>query len=91
MHGLTIFSRDGDLHIQEPQVVTQSKDIGRVNWISSALKATSINDVQKLITPCIHKNTNILVLMNGLGLEALSAGWFGKQNIFGVVAFTCIN
>ena len=89
--GLTIFSPDGDLHVQEPQIVTRSNDIGPFDWVICALKATSINDAPALITPCIDENTNILVLMNGLGLEELFASWFDKQNVFGGLAFTCIN
>lgn len=90
-NGLTIKSPEGDLHIPKPQIVTHSKDISPVDWVICALKATTINDVSELIAPCLHENTNILVLMNGLGLEEFFASLFRGQHIFGGLAFTCIN
>ena len=90
-NGLTIKSPEGDLHIPKPQIVTDSKDISPVDWVICALKATTINDVSELIAPCLHENTNILVLMNGLGLEEFFASLFRGQHIFGGLAFTCIN
>lgn len=89
--GLKVTSTDGDFTLSNPKIALTSKEIGPVDWVICALKATSIKDAHELLQPCVAHNTRILVLMNGLGLEEHFAGWFGPERIFGGMAFTCIN
>ena len=89
--GLRIKSADGDFTLDRPSVARSSDQIGPVDWVICALKATSIEEAQALVAPCVGQGTRILVLMNGLGLEARFAQWFGGAGIFGGLAFTCIN
>ena len=89
--GLKITSPDGDFTLSSPKVAQSSQEIGSVDWVICALKATSIEDAGELVRPCVSTNTRILVLMNGLGLEERFAQWFGSERIFGGLAFTCIN
>jgi 2-dehydropantoate 2-reductase len=89
--GLNVTSPDGGFVLSQPFVVTDSSDIGIVDWVICALKSTSIHSAQKLVQPCVGADTRILVLMNGLGLEDHFAAWFGAERIFGGLAFTCIN
>jgi 2-dehydropantoate 2-reductase len=88
---LKVDSPDGDFVLTQPRIFKNSADIGPVDWVICALKATSIGDAQKLVQPCMGPHTRILVLMNGLGLEDDFARWFGAERIFGGLAFTCIN
>jgi len=89
--GLKVDSPDGDFVLTRPRIFKNSGDIGPVDWVICALKATSMGDARKLVQPCMAPHTRILVLMNGLGLEDDFAGWFGAERIFGGLAFTCIN
>jgi len=89
--GLHIESPDGDFHLEAPRVAASSAEIGPVDWVVCALKATAIEDVPALVGPCLGPDTRILVLMNGLGLEERFGAWFGRERIFGGLAFTCIN
>jgi 2-dehydropantoate 2-reductase len=89
--GLSVTSVDGDFKLERPHVFRHSEEIGKVDWVICALKATSIDDARRLVEPCVGTDTRILVLMNGLGLEDDFAGWFGPLRIFGGLAFTCIN
>ncbi|MBN1376182.1 MAG: 2-dehydropantoate 2-reductase [Dehalococcoidia bacterium] len=89
--GLTVNSPDGNFVLRQPKIAGDSSEIGPVDWVICALKATSISEAKQLVRPCIGEHTRILVLMNGLGLEDSFAGWFGEQRIFGGLAFTCIN
>lgn len=89
--GLRIESPDGDLTLGKPPVFRRSDEIGLVDWVVCALKATSIVDAQQLVAPCVSANTRILVLMNGLGLEERFAQWFDPGRIFGGLAFVCLN
>ncbi len=89
--GLRITSPEGDFLLENPFVARDSSEIGTVDWVICALKSTSIEAARKLVEPCVGKNTRILVLMNGLGLEDHFAEWFGAERVFGGLAFTCIN
>ena len=89
--GLTITSPDGDFQLDRPAVARTSDEIGPVDWVLCALKATSLSEAEGLIRPCIGPQTRVLVTMNGLGLEERFARWFGDERIFGGMAFTCIN
>ena len=90
-NGLIVHSNDGDIFLKKPNIYQNSNDIGTVDWIICALKSTSIDSAKELIKPCIQKNTKILVLMNGIGLEEKFQSWFPNNHIFGGLAFTCIN
>ncbi len=89
--GLKVTSPDGDFTLSNPIITQNSEEIGPVDWVVCALKATSIDEAQKLVRPCVSTHTRILVLMNGLGLEERFAEWFDSLRIFGGLAFTCIN
>ncbi len=89
--GLRIESVDGDFALNSPSIARSSEQIGPVDWVICALKATSIDDARALVAPCVGEGTQILVLMNGIGLEERFAQWFGSERVFGGLAFTCIN
>lgn len=89
--GLQVISKDGDLYLDRPNVARAASEIGVVDWVVCALKATAIEEARALVAPCIGPTTRILVLMNGLGLEERFAAWFGAVRVFGGLAFTCIN
>ncbi len=89
--GLRVLSRDGDFTMSEPAIALKSDEIGPVDWVICALKATSIEQAIGLVRPCVGEGTRILVLMNGLGLEEVFAAAFGRARVFGGMAFTCIN
>ncbi len=89
--GLKVTSPDGNFTLTNPTIALSSEEIGPVDWVLCALKATSMEDARELMQSCVAGNTRILVLMNGLGLEERFAEWFGPKRIFGGLAFTCIN
>ncbi|MBI4214238.1 MAG: 2-dehydropantoate 2-reductase [Chloroflexi bacterium] len=89
--GLRVASVDGDFVLTNPTVARASEEMGPVDWVLCALKATSIDEAERLVRPCVGPNTRIIVLMNGLGLEERFADWCGPARIFGGLAFTCIN
>jgi len=88
--GLFVHSVDGDFHIT-PEVYDRPEDIGEVDLVICALKTTSLDDAQRLLRPAVGKDTRILALMNGLGVEDKLAEWFPAERILGGLAFVCIN
>ncbi|MDP6127393.1 MAG: 2-dehydropantoate 2-reductase [Dehalococcoidales bacterium] len=90
-NGLKVTSPDGNIALDNLRIALNSREIGPVDWVLCALKATSIDEALELVRPCVASETGIIVLMNGLGLEERFARWFGPERIFGGLAFTCIN
>lgn len=89
-NGLTIHSCQGDFHLPA-QVYARPEEIGAVDLVVCALKTTAMADAETLIRPCVGPKTEILALMNGLGVEDSFAEWFGAERVFGGLAFVCIN
>ncbi len=89
-NGLTIKSCDGDFHIKVA-AFGDPTEIGPVDLVVCALKATAIDDAEGLIRPCVGRDTRILALINGLGIEERFVQWFGPERVFGGMAFVCIN
>lgn len=89
-NGLTIHSCDGDFHLAA-KAYMRSEEIGLVDLVICALKTTSLGTAEALIRPCLAPHTDILALMNGLGVEDCFAGWFSPERVFGGLAFVCIN
>jgi 2-dehydropantoate 2-reductase len=90
-NGLHIESVDGDIDLDAPSIARTSEEIGSVDWVICALKATAMSAARDLIAPCVDEQTSILALMNGLGIEDQLAGWFPETPIFAGLGFTCIN
>ncbi len=89
-NGLTIKSCDGDFHLAA-KAYGDSAEIGVVDLVVCALKSTALDAAERLIRPCVGTQTRIVALMNGLGIEERFGEWFGRERIFGGIAFVCIN
>jgi len=89
-HGLTVKSCDGDFHL-DAVVHADPADIGPADLVICALKATAMDTAERLVRPCIGPDTRILALMNGLDIEERFGKWFGRERVFGGMAFVCIN
>jgi len=90
-NGLRVYSRDGDFHLPSITAASRPEELGTVDWVICSLKATALEQARELVEPCLREDTRILALMNGLGVEARFAEWFGAQRVFGGMAFVCIN
>jgi len=90
-NGLRVHSKDGDFSLRRVQAFASSSEIGPVDWVICSLKATALEDSRELVAPCVGPGTRVVALMNGLGVEARFAEWFGGGRVFGGMAFVCIN
>lgn len=88
--GLSIKSPQGDFHLKA-KAFGDPAEIGPVDLVICALKATALDAAERLIRPCVGSKTRILVMINGFNIEEQLGGWFGRERIFGGLAFVCIN
>lgn len=89
-NGLTIRSCDGDFHLAA-QAHGRPEEIGEADLVLCSLKTTALDDAERLIRPCVGPRTDVVALMNGLGVEDRFVEWFGPDRVFGGLAFVCIN
>lgn len=90
-NGLDIRSYLGDFRLERVTVAGKPEDLGRVDWVICALKATALDGARALVAPCTGSNTRLLALMNGIGIEDRFATWFDPARVFGGMAFVGVN
>ncbi len=81
----------GDVHLPEVNCAATTGEIGPVDLVIVALKATDNAVLEKLIPPLLHDTTAIFTLQNGLGNEDQLASLFGADRILGGLCIVCLN
>ncbi len=89
--GIRIYSPDGDIHLQTPQVYQTSEEIGPCDLVIVSLKATSNSVLPTVLPPLLHAETLVLTLQNGLGNEEYIAALIGPERVLGGLCFVCLN
>eukprot|EP01031_Cornospumella_fuschlensis_P031471 gene31471-38039_t len=64
---------------------------GQADWLIVCCKTTALNGIQHEIQALSHKNTKVLLIMNGLGMEDAVGEYFPHHHIFGAVAYIGAN
>jgi 2-dehydropantoate 2-reductase len=89
--GVRIFSPNtGDVHLKDPPVFRTPEEIGPVDLVLIAVKATSNAVLPALLPPLLHSQTALLTLQNGLGGEEFLADHFGAERVMGGLCFVCL-
>ena len=89
--GFSVVSPEGDFHLEGPQVFGSSEEIGPVDLVIVAWKATANESYKEVISPLLHGSTAILTLQNGLGNTERLAELFGAGRVLGGLCFVCVN
>lgn len=89
--GLEVESISGNFHLTGISVFKQPEEIGPVDLVIVAWKATANDLLSTVLPPLMHKNTQVLTLQNGLGNCERVAEIVGADRVFGGLCFVCIN
>jgi 2-dehydropantoate 2-reductase len=90
-NGLTVRSKDGDIHLPEVNAHGRPEEMGRCDMVLIGLKTTSNGALPELIAPLLGPETAVVTLQNGLGNEELLASHFGARRVMGGLCFVCLN
>lgn len=90
-HGLTIVSVDGDFTLPEVNAYSSVQQMPPCDVVIVALKTTQNHLLPQLLPPLIKENTVVLVLQNGLGVDAQVATIVGHERVLGGLCFICAN
>jgi len=89
--GLRVDSVHGDFSLPRVAGFRRAEDMGPVDLVIVAWKATANAHLASVLPPLLHADTQVLTLQNGLGnCEALAA-IVGPQRVLGGLCFVCIN
>ncbi|WP_367870813.1 2-dehydropantoate 2-reductase [Luteolibacter sp. Populi] len=89
--GIRLESVAGDLHLQEVQAFRTPQEIGPVDLVIIAWKATSNHLLAEVLPPLLHPGTQVLTLQNGLGNCERIAEITGPERVLGALCFVCLN
>ena len=88
-HGLTIDSCDGNFTLPSPKVYDSTSDMPQCDVVIVALKTTQNHLLPSLLPPLLKPDTIILLIQNGIGVEADVQQLFPSQPIAAGMAFIC--
>lgn len=90
-NGLQIDTVNGDFHLSEINAYQQTRDMPACDVILVCLKTTGNHFLPELIRPLIHRNSIVILLQNGLGMEEELSAQLPGVGIAGGLAFICSN
>ncbi len=89
--GLQVESVHGDFALPQVHAYRAPEEIGQVDLVIVAWKATSNHLLGQLLPPLLHAHTQVLTLQNGLGNCESIAALIGPERVLGGMCFVCIN
>lgn len=89
--GLRVDSIHGDLHLTGIRASRDPAQLGPVDLVVVALKATANQHLGSMIRPLMHEGTQLLTLQNGLGNCETLAALKSAHDVLGGLCFVCIN
>lgn len=88
-HGLTIKSCQGNFSLDKVNAYNSTEDMPKADVIIVALKTTGNRRLQSLLTPILQPHTVVLLIQNGVGVEADVQAMFPETQILAGLAFIC--
>lgn len=89
--GLMVASAHGDFELRQVQAYRTAAEIGPVDLVIVACKATANDQLAAVLPPLLHPQTQVLTLQNGLGNCESLAEIVGPERVMGGLCFICIN
>ncbi|MDH8701305.1 2-dehydropantoate 2-reductase [Dysgonomonadaceae bacterium PH5-43] len=88
-NGLKIDSTLGNFVLPKVEAYNDTQAMGVCDVVLVCLKTTNNYMLKSLLPPLLHKNTLVILIQNGLGLEEDVVADFPELNIAGGMAFIC--
>ena len=88
-HGLQIDSCNGSFHLNKPNVYRQTSDMPPCDVVLVCLKTTNNHLLPTLLPPLLHERTLVVLIQNGVGVEADVQQLFPGVQLAAGLAFIC--
>jgi 2-dehydropantoate 2-reductase len=90
-YGLICESPDGDFTLPKVNAYADVRDMPKCDVVCVCLKTTQNHLLPQLLPPVVKDDGVVLVMQNGLGMEAQAAEVVGAQRVAGGLCFLCSN
>lgn len=88
-NGIKVDSILGDFHLEKVNAYKESSQMPVCDVVLVCLKTTSNHLLKTILPPLLHKDTCVILIQNGLGMEQELELDFPNLNIAGTLAFIC--
>ena len=88
-HGMQVDSCDGSFHLEHVNVYQNAKDMPKCDVVVVGLKTTNNHLLPDLLPPLLHENTVVVLIQNGIGVEADVQKMFPQTQLIAGLAFIC--
>ena len=90
-NGLKINSVSGNFHLHNINAYHNTDQMPKCDVVLVCLKTTNNEVLKKILPPLLHSKTCVIMVQNGLNIEADLAASFPSLSIAGAMAFICSN
>ena len=87
--GMQVDSCDGSFHLDHVNVYQYSADMPKCDVVIVGLKTTNNHLLPELLPPLLHENTVVVLIQNGIGVEADVQQMFPGVQLVAGLAFIC--
>ena len=88
-HGLQIDSCDGSFHLDHVNAYNDANDMPKVDVVLVCLKTINNNQLDNLLPPLLKDDTVVVLIQNGIGVEADVEALFPGIQLVAGLAFIC--
>lgn len=88
-NGLQVNSCDGSFHLERPNVYRSTSEMPQCDVVIVALKTTNNHLLTSLLPPLMKPDTIVLLIQNGIGVEAAVEEMFPGIQLAAGLAFIC--
>ncbi len=86
-NGLKLLSETGDIHIEEPELLDDPVDVGRVDAAFLCTKLWDLEAAAALAEPMLAHDAAVVPFQNGIAAEEIVAGVVGRARTVGGIAY----
>lgn len=88
-HGLDIRSVNGDFVLPKVNAYSSTADMPKCDVVFVCLKTTNNEKLREMLPPLLHENTWVVMIQNGIGVEARMREMFPQLRLASGTAFIC--
>lgn len=88
-HGMQVDSCDGSFHLDHINVYQYSRDMPKCDMVLVGLKTINNHLLRELLPPLLHEHTAVVLIQNGIGVEADVQQMFPNVQLIAGLAFIC--
>ena len=88
-HGMQVDSCDGSFHLNHINVYQYPQDMPKCDVVIVGLKTTNNHLLKNLLPPILNEHTVVVLIQNGIGVEADVQQTFPELQLIAGLAFIC--